>query len=266
MIEKCNSLEQENTIFEYIGKNYGKCLYLYLDLKKYTVKSDKISAYIQTDGTQTRAVLLIYYSCLHLYSEKNDFNAAEICRFLSEKNIMMIYCAESVASKLSKYMDKNILLTTGWVSQIKNINSYDNKVKIIPAKENDFSQISYMICADSDIGRNYKYEDLINQLSERVVQGFSRNYVIKDGETVIAHACTNAEIKNIAVVGELMVKNEYRRHGYGSMIWSYLCGELLAENKEVYSFYYSDESRLLHKKIGFLEICKWTKILIIKDN
>ena len=230
MIDKCISIEQEKTIFEYIGKNYGRCLYLYLDLKKYTVKSDKISAYIQTDGFQTRAVLLIYYSCLHLYSEKDDFNAEELSEFISDKNITMIYSEKATALKLSEYMDKNFSLSTGWVSQIKNIISSDSKVEILSAEEKDFSQISYMICDDEDIGRNYKYEDLIKQLTERAMQGFSRNYVIKDEETVIAHACTNAELDNIAVVGELMVKNEYRRNGYGSMLWRYLCGELLAEN------------------------------------
>lgn len=262
MIEKCNSIEQENSVFEYIGNNYGKCLYLYLDLKKYTIKSDKISAYIQTDGIQVRAVLLVYYSCLHLYSEKDDFDAVEICKFLSGKNITTVYCTESSALKLSVYMDNDISLSVGWVSQIKNMIPFSNKIEITSAKEKDFSQIAHMIYEDDDIGRNYKYEDLIKQLSERVLHGFSRNYVIKDGETVIAHACTNAETENIAVVGELMVKNEYRRHGYGSMIWSYLCDKLLTENKEVYSFYYSSESRRLHHKIGFIEICNWAKILI----
>ena len=106
---------------------------------------------------------------------------------------------------------------------------------------------------------------MVNQLIQRNKEGYARNLVIKDNDLVIAHACTNAEFANIAVVAELLVRKEYRRRGYASEIWRDICGKLLAEGKEVYSFYYSEESRRLHKHIGFFEVCGWSKIVINKN-
>lgn len=104
--------------------------------------------------------------------------------------------------------------------------------------------------------------ELTKQLQERAAEGYTRNIVIKEDKTIVAHACTNAEYGNIAVVAELVVNPEYRRKRYGINIWSCLCAELLREGKEVFSFYYSKESRSLHKKIGFVERCEWCKIVM----
>lgn len=267
MIIKCNSIEQENSILEYIGKNYGKCLYLYLDLKKYTIQSDNIQVYQQICNGEITAVLLCYYSCLHIFSEKGDFDTQEIKQFLLGKQLSMIYCEQSIALKLlnNVYNGTNVSFRTGWVAQIQQVSISNEDVNVMLADKNDFSQIAQMIYDDEDIGRSYNFDDLVKQLTERSEQGFSRNYVIKkDDNIVIAHACTNAEFDNIAVVGELLVRKEYRRKGYASKIWKFLCGELLSENKEVYSFYYTDESRRLHTKTGFFEICNWSKILLNK--
>ena len=119
-----------------------------------------------------------------------------------------------------------------------------------------------MIYEDDDIGQSYNYTDLAKQIEERNREGYARNLVIKQNDLVIAHACTNAEIGKIAVVAELLVRKEYRRKGYASEIWRTICRQLLSEEKEVFSFYYSEESRALHKRIGFYEVCEWTKIVI----
>ena len=103
---------------------------------------------------------------------------------------------------------------------------------------------------------------MAKQIEERNQEGYARNLVIKQDGQVIAHACTNAELNRIAVVAELLVKEGYRKKGFASEIWRTICSQLLSEGKEVYSFYYSEESRILHKHIGFHEICEWAKVVI----
>ena len=153
-------------------------------------------------------------------------------------------------------------ITYGWVAKIEKI---DKKARglAIPAKEKDFDQIVKLIYDDEDISRSYKYDELAKQLKERNKEGYTRNLVIKQENLVIAHACTNAEISDIAIVAELLVRKEFRRKGYASDIWRTICSQLLSEGKEVFSFYYSEESRRLHKRIGFFEVCEWAKIVIM---
>ena len=133
----------------------------------------------------------------------------------------------------------------------------------IPENVDDYVQITKLIYEDDDIGKSYNYEELAKQLEERNREGYARNIVIKQGDMVIAHACTNAELDTIAVVAELVVSHDFRRRGFASEIWRGICNQLLEEGKEVFSFYYSEESRMLHKKIGFSEVCEWAKVVVV---
>lgn len=202
-----------------------------------------------------------------MYSFNNSLNATELGEFVQKHKFGMVYCTAQVAELIFKAFPPNVLesatLSTGWVARIKAIDKKPQGLSIV-AQDKDFEQIVRLIYEDDDIGRSYRYEELARQLKERNHSGYTRNLVIKHGDMVIAHACTNAEFDNIAVAAELLVHKDYRRKGYASEIWRELCNLLLNENKEVYSFYYSDESRALHKKIGFTELCEWGKIVI--DN
>ncbi len=264
MIRICDAHDND-TILSYIGSEYPFCLYLFLNLQKYGFDSGMTKVYCQQDERGITSVMLKYYSCLHVYSKYNTFDAQELGRFFVDNGFTMLYCAKQTAEKVYASLEKtklsSISFTSGWVAQIKKV---DKAAKGLAktAKEKDFSQIVRLIYDDEDIGKSYKFDELAKQLEERNHEGYARNLVIKQDDLVIAHACTNAEWNNIAVVAELLVRKEYRRKGYATEIWRDLCGRLLSENKEVFSFYYTEESRALHKNIGFIEISPWAKIVV----
>ena len=263
MITKCVPTD-EKQILSYIGMNYPSCLYLYLDLMEYGIASDSIDVYTLTVADEIKAVLLKYYSCLHVYSCDNQFNAEELASFFADKKFKILYCTAEAARKVytafPDRLKKRAVITEGWVAQIKELD-HEPKWMARPAQKEDFEQIVKLIY-DDDIGRSYQFDELAKQIEERNRQAYARNLVIKKDGLVIAHACTNAEYGKIAVVAELLVRKEFRRKGYASEIWRDICSQLLSENKEVYSFYYSEESRSLHKHIGFFEVCEWAKVVI----
>lgn len=264
MITKCERSDK-NRVISYIGANYPACLYLYLDLLQYGIGSNAVDVFIQGTDDRIDAVLLQYYSCLHVYSASNSFDSHELALFFSNNKYSMLYSAAETSKRifaaLPQKLKKQSTITTGWVSQIKNVDCQPQGMAVKAQKE-DFEQIVQLIYGDEDIGRSYKYDELETQIEERNREGYARNIVIKRDNVVIAHACTNAEINGVAVVAELLVRKEYRRKGFATEIWRELCSQLLAEGKEVFSFYYTDESRALHKRIGFEEICQWAKIVV----
>lgn len=266
MIYKCNSNDNPK-IISYIGKNYSRCLYLYMNFLKYGTESNTISIYIQENLEGIQAIYLFYYSCMHVFSKQNTFSLQELNSFLSNHSFSMIYCERTTALYIwnSFKEDKRncFSISSGWVAQVTSLIPGESQ-NVQSAQKEDFRQIVEMLYADEDIGRSYTIDSLTAQLQERNQEGYARNLVIKDGATVVAHACTNAETNGLAVVAELVVKENYRRQGYGSEIWASLCNILLKEKKEVYSFYYSDASRTLHRKLGFQEVCEWTKIVFTK--
>lgn len=264
MITKCGRIDEQR-VLSYIGPDYTHCLYLYLNLQKYGFDSDVIEVFCQEEGDSITAVMLKYYSCLHFYSKDAIFNADEIGSFFAYNGFTMLYSTDEtgmrIYSTLPDSIAKEATISHGWVAQIKNIDR-ESKGLSIPAQADDFVQIVKLIYEDEDIGRSYNYDDLARQLVERNREGYARNLVIKNGDLVIAHICTNAELGNVAVIAELLVREGYRGKGYASEMMRCICGNLLSEGKEVYSFYYSEESRRLHKHIGFIDICGWSKIVI----
>lgn len=264
MIAKCEKTD-EGRILDYIGADYPCCLYLYLDLKQYGVGSGEIEVYSQSEGGAVTAVMLKYHTCLHVYSRDNTFDAAELGRFFAENGFSMLQSrketAERVYAALPEALGQKAEITCGWVAQIKAVDRPAGGLAE-NARDEDFPQIAALVFDDEDIGKSYQYEDLVRQLRERRDTGYARNLVIRQGELVVAHGCTNAELGKIAVAAELMVRRGYRGQGYASEVWRDLCGTLLSEGKEVYSFYYSEESRRLHRHIGFFEVCEWAKVVV----
>ena len=262
-----SEIKDKQRILTYIGLDYPHCLYLFLNIQKYSLDSSVIEVFCQEERERITAVMLKYYSCLHVYSKDNDFDAEEMGLFFDSKGFTMLYSAAETAACLYSALPQSVktkaTITKGWVAQIKSVDQNPNGLSA-PAQEADFEQIVRLIYDDEDIGKSYKYDDLARQLIERNKEGYARNIVIKQDDIVIAHACTNAEFDGIAVVAELLVRKEFRRKGYASEIWREICCRLLSEGKEVYSFYYSEESRSLHKRIGFFEVCEWSKIVIVK--
>ena len=235
-----------------------------MNYQKYGTESDTIGVYIQTNANGIQALFLTYYSCIHIFSRQNTFSMVEFNAFLKEHPFSMLYCEKTTAFYIWNSIDNNsnrFSISFGWVAQLTSLCQKGNR-NVQMAKKEDFRQIAEMICADEDIGRSYNIDNLAKQLYERNQEGYTRNVVIREGKVVVAHACTNAEINGIAVVAELVVNKEFRRQGYGFDIWCNLCYTLLHENNEVFSFYYSDASRALHRKMGFREACEWGKIVV----
>lgn len=206
----------------------------------------------------------MYYSCLHVFSKNNESETIEIGHFIEQNDVTVVYTTAETARRIYVDLPSEIkprsTITEGWVSRINRVDKEPRGYAKL-ADQNDFVQIAELIYDDEEIGKLYKYDELLRQLVERNQEGFARNFVIKDNNLVIAHACTNAETSNIAIVGELLVRREYRRRGFASEIWRRICSELLSEGKEVFSFYYSEESRLLHKKSGFTKSVNGAKLL-----
>ena len=127
MIVKCSQSEVD-ALLSYIGSNYPKCLYLFLNVKKYGLDSDRIKTFIQYRKSEISAVMLKYYSCLHIYSRDNLFDIEELVSFISsKKDLTMLYCEattiDKIALTLSDNTDIHFSVTKGWVAQIKTLKS-----------------------------------------------------------------------------------------------------------------------------------------------
>lgn len=260
MIVKCNNNKIQE-IVDYIGKEYGKCLYLYIDLIKYGCNSEFTNVWKDVDGNRIRMVMLAYHSALHLYSQNLDFNVDEIVRFIRDMNPSIICASKPLIERIESSLSND-----GYISEFGHIGKRTSspqmkeKHQVELAKEEDVDQIARLLYEDDDIGASYTYDDLVAQINERLSQGFVRSFVIRQDNKIVAHLGTGAEIQNLCTINYVITDLDYRGKGLSSSLFSYACQQLESEGKEIFSVYYPENSRRLHHKMGFEDFCEFGKL------
>ncbi len=260
MIIKCNNSEKKE-ITDYIGAEYSKCLYLYIDMQQYGCSSEFTRTWIQEENGEITTVMLSYHSAMHIYSKRLNFDVQELTEFLLEKNPSIICASAELIMLLEPQMSSN-----GFISEYGHIgrfvhcepSSADCDIKL--ANKEDIKEIARLLYDDDDIGLSYTMEDLVKQIEERLESGFVRSYVIKQDNHVVAHLATGAEIAKLCTVCYGITDSNYRGRGYFRNLMVYLCSELGKEGKEIYSVYYMENARKQHHKVGFVDCCNFGKL------
>lgn len=260
MTTQCNNTQQ-GIILEYIGDNYPKCLYLYLDIIQYSCLSEITRTWIQNVDGNITAVVLAYHTALHIFSRNNDFDVSEICELVREVNPTIVNATAEIIRRIEPMLKKK-----GFMSEFGHIGEWtetDNTVndnEIVEAGENDIPQIARLLYDDDDIGGSYHYEDLLKQIQERLEEGYVRSYVIHKGDEVVAHVGTGAETKNVCTIAYTITSSKFRGQGLASRLYKYSCSKLKSEGKRIFSVYYPENAHIFHHKMGFIDVCEYGKL------
>ena len=259
MITECNNSSQDY-ILNYIGEDYPKCLYLYLDLLKYGCASSMTRTWIQShEGTMT-SVMLSYHTAVHVYSRHNDFDVEELVNLIREIKPTIINARVETINRIECALKQDGYLTEfGHIGEWQGGGqSTDNSVQL--AEDDDIPQVAQLLFEDEDIGASYIFEDLLNQMRERLRHGFVRSYVIRDGRRVLAHIGTGAETETVCTLAYGITAADQRGKGLASKLFAHACVSLKAEGKRIFSVYYPDKARRLHYKMGFVDVCEFGKL------
>ena len=250
-----------NEIFEYIGDDYGKCLYIYIDLKKYGLEDENFNVWIQyADKNEICAIISEYYGGIQIYSKKEDFIIEEIVEFIKDKNPNVLFAVKPVIDKIKQYLPE-YQQETGTVGELIELKHPPN-IDAYSAPMEEIEEIVKIVSEYEGIGKPYGFDSLYEQYCERKRDNFGRNYILRDDSTneIICHAGTYAELPELAVLGGVITSIPYRGKGFSKEILSSLCNQLLLENKRVFSFYYIPLATKMHLSIGFKKVEDWSKL------
>lgn len=254
-----NNIEK---LFEYIGNNYGNCLYMYIDLKKYGLENDNFKIWVQYDCSEKICSLISeYHGGFQVFSKSNNFDAEEIANFIKEKNPTGISGMKKTIDKIHNYLPdfKQEIGSVAKLFELKyapNINAYS-----VPFDE--LSEVAKVVSEDENVGKPYGYQSLFEQFCERKKDKFGRNFILRDLETnnIICHAATYAELPELAIISGVLTTPEYRGKGFSKETLAALCEELISEKKEVFSYFYILPAKKMHYGVGFEKIGDWSKLI-----
>ncbi len=260
MITICDNSKQKDVI-AYIGEDYPKCLYLYMDVIKYGCASDTTRTWMQIKDGKTLAVFLAYHTALHIYSKNNDFELQEICELVEKVNPSLVNAtAETIKIIEPVLKEKGFQSEFGHISEWLGDDDVIEEDEVVMATENDIPEIARLLYEDKDIGASYFYEDLLMQIKDRLEQGYVRSYVIRKDQKPIAHVGTGAEMDGICTIAYTITSKDYRGKGLAGRLYKYACNKLRREGRRIFSVYYPESARLFHHKMGFVDVCEYGKL------
>ena len=260
MLIKCTKAETDR-IKEYIGNDYPRCLYLYMDLLQYGSDSEFTKSWIQTDNGEVTCVLLAYHTAMHIFA-RGEFNVSEVVELVKLVKPSQICAAKSTIIALKEPLsDSGYGVEIGYIGKMDTSSQIDSEIVRL-ATIHDVDEIAELLYHDEVLGISYTLEDLKTQLRERISQGFVRSFIIKDGDQIVGHLGTGAEVGNVCVVTYVITDRNYRGRGYAKEMYRVACQELHKEGKEIYAVYYVDSAIKLHHKVGFKDYCEYGKLFL----
>ena len=243
-------------ILYFLKENLADCIYMYIDIKKYSLFNDNMKVWINRENNpgKIKTVLMKYYDSMQIATTEEQEQTKWLADFLQSNPVSMISGRESLIQKLSLSMAKDYDSIYGMVYRINEYRIFEGTEKIETATLDDCEEIACLICSDEAFQNNYKIKELEHQLRERMETGMGRNVIIRKDGKIVAHIATYAEYENIAVTSGLIVDAHYRKEGYGFVIESYLVNALLREGKEIYTFVIEPKRAALLNAMG-AELC-----------
>lgn len=264
MISLVHNNEKKDLI-NIIGPNYGECLYLYLDLVKYGTENPNIKVWVNEIDNNIDFAALKYYTGMHIYVTKDDFDSNSLVELINNEHPTIICAKKSIIEKLQPLLKESGYKSEyGAIRRLTAIEKGDESGIIKNPTPEDFNKITELLLSDDDIGGSYTFKTMHDPILERYNEKYGRNYIIKDGDKVIAHAGTGAENEKLGILNYVITDPNYRRKGLASKLCTSVCYDLIKDGKDVFLINYSNESTALYDKLGFKLYCDWGKLYL--DN
>lgn len=253
----CDSEYKLDEIIQFLAARRSSCLYAYLDLLKYGLENEDVTAWADTyDGISS--VAMRYHNGMHLCADPHT-NYHDLSSLILAERPAVILGERKIIGILSSVLKEYGNPSYGVVMSVNQLDSYD-KDNIEHADVNDANAIANLIMTDASIGAGYTTSELVSQITERQKDGYGRNYVIRQNGRIIAHAGTGAEFGGVATIVDVVVDISHRRQGLGRKLVSVLSRDLVQEGMTPYLFCYSGSAQKLYESIGYEVVCEWARM------
>lgn len=252
-------------IFDYIGDDFGKCAYLYLDFKEYGVSNENVKLWFAEDKCgDISAITLKYYNGQHLFSRENNFDSEEVAELVKRESPIMLCGMKNTLEKIKPFFPNNNLETGKVLQLIKDDYSGITHPNAKIASPDDIDDIVDLLMTDDVMGSPYTRDLLKAQFEERFRTGFGRSFIVRtDDGKLLGTSGSYAEIDNMSVISGGIVSEESREQGIYSAVLGSICKSLLDDGKTCISYYYK-HGIVAHNRVGFKILGDWAKLELDK--
>jgi N-acetylglutamate synthase-like GNAT family acetyltransferase len=261
---KITTKSEIEKIVEYIGDHYKSTPYLYVNIIKYGLGTNNVTAWIDySSNGSIEGVYLLYYDCIHFYTNETDnYSVDKLIDFIRRTKHRVVMLQGAIGDRIDNELhgyesERNHVIEMDRVGL--NAREYLSEIAI----RDDILQIVDLLMADPEYTSVYDREVLSDQLYDRYDSNFSRYFVVKMDGKVVATCSTYGEVPGFALVGGVIVHPDYRRRGLAADVENYACNVLASEGISKVGFvnYNNSASLALHEKLGAFSIATLAKYI-----
>lgn len=244
---------------DYIGGDYGECLYLYLNFANFKTATPNQDAWLVLQNEQVCGVMLRYYGSLHIFSREIELVADEISDFIAGQNPPVVWINSAAFQSLREFFSdysSHVLP----VMESRSSPEIDTSCVAI-ATADEIPEIAELMYDDELYKSGYDSVAEIEQtFSDRFEKGIGRSYIIRKDGVIAAHIAVTAMADNIAVYGALIVRNEYRKQGLARLVRAKLMQDMASKGVTGYDFVVGDATAKIDIEGGAIYCCDIIKL------
>lgn len=251
--------EDNDKIFKLINEEPEFNIYIIDDIIKFGYNQDFLDFYGEfSDKNDLIAIMVRYFSIFNVYA-KSEFNVNEFAKIMYDNEYEILSGKSEIVSKFENTMLKFGNSEKHHFAILKDINKEFKINKYVNVKKAKIEDIGRICSLRNNInefsGGSSNFETLLFQSFEN---NTSEGYYIEDEGKLISYAQVSVGASNFAMIGSVMTDKEYRKKGLASACINRLCQDYVYKGKTLCLFYKNSEAEVIYKKIGFIDIGKWS--------
>jgi len=259
MIRKLAEKDRD-ACFELVKGKPAENLFIIGDLEAFGFEQDfqEIWGDFTEDG-KLRAVLLRYNVNFIPYAE-GEFDAqgfADVINRHPESG--QLSGIESVTDAVAPYVARSIKQKrTFFYAKCEDDSKLPDEINLSQVRKATMDDIDQLISLQSKIPEFNHFPRNGESLKRSMVKGIARSFYIEEDGQFVSSASTTAENTYAAMVVSVCTLPGYKRKGYATQCLTRLAREVLNEAKTLCLFYDNPEAGKIYKRLGYVDIGKWT--------
>jgi len=250
------------TIKNLVKENRFLNPYLYIDVSTEGFINSSVDTYLVESNGIIFCIIYFYHNSIQLLGLETLTISLrkELAKYIDDKNIKRVTGPREIINDIFLYMPR-YHRTDGYIMLYKT--SDINCCQVEKASLDELHEIAEIIYSDKHLGIGYTFDNLLEQLSYRMLYKNCNNYIIKKDNKIVSHFASYAVAEDFVILSGMVTRPEYRGRGYGSILVKALSSDVVLKDKKTPLLYcYENEYYTWYQKLGYQTIGTSSKLEI----
>lgn len=248
----------------YISKEAEYNIFILGDIENFGLEGEIVEVFANEKNGEYDSILLRYLSSYLVYSQKEDYDAERLWKFLEDKEKDIISGKGSIIDRLIPYVRAECSRDyLSKLTQVKHRGSVPEGMKLRELNAEDAEDIVDLLILTEEFKMytKEKREKLIKEKEKVLRLGADKALGIFSGNRLVSIFQISGENSISAMVVGVATHPEYRERGLAGTLVAAGCQQCLDRGMEFLCLFYDNPAAgSIYRKIGFKEIGKYSML------